>query len=243
MDYFFLTKNSFETRESLTRSGYPRDDDGEARLLTALQEGSIVKGILLKCLRSKAIFAWIVPSKGPDPGGFVVDMLTTAIKWLGYSNLLLKSDNEPAIVALLKDTLRAIRVDVAEAKEEHSLPYDSQANGGVENGIRNLRGMFRSLRGCLQDRLGKQIPLDHPITAWMIMHAASIMTIRHRGTDGRTAWTRVRGRPFGLRRAGFAELCLFKLPMHGPRALARGNSSDRWERGVFLGYGIEANSY
>ena len=31
--------------------------------------------------------------------------------------------------------------------------------------------------------------------------------------------------------------------MRGPRALARGNSSDRWERGVFLGYGTEANSY
>ena len=112
MDYFFLTKDSLETRESLTRSGYARSAEGEAQLLSALQEGDVVKGILLKDLKSKAIFAWVVPSEGCDPNGFVVDRLSTAIKWLGYTNLLLKSDNEPAILALLRDTLRAIRVDV-----------------------------------------------------------------------------------------------------------------------------------
>ena len=181
MDYFFLTKDSLETRESLTRSGYPRSAEGEAQLLNDIQEGVVVKGILLKDLKSKAIFAWLVPCKGCDANGFVVDRLSTAIKWLGYTNLLVKSDNEPAILALLRDTLRAIRVDVDEAKEEHSLPYDSQANGGVENGIRNMRGMFRSIRCCLEDRLGKKFPLNHPVMAWMVMHAASIMTIRHRG--------------------------------------------------------------
>ena len=69
------------------------------------------------------------------------------------------------------------------------------------------------------------------------------MTVRHRGSDGRTAWLRVRGRPFGLRRAGFGELCQFKLPMKGPRAQLRGNTGDRWEKGVFLGYSHDSNTY
>ena len=243
MDYFFLTKDSVDTRESLSRTGFARDPDGDARLEAAIVEGTIVKCIILKDLKSKCMFAWVVPQKGRDASGFVVDLLSSAIKWLGYSNVLLKSDNEPAVLSVLRDTLRAIRVEVGEAKEEHCLAYDSQANGAVENGIRNLRGMLRSIRGCLEDRLGKRFPVNHPILTWMVPHAAAIMTMRHRGSDGRTAWMRVRGRPFGLRRAGFAELCLFKLPTKGPRAHARGNVADRWERGLFLGYSHDANTY
>ncbi len=86
MDYFFLTKDSLETRESLTRSGFARDADGEAKLLAALEERAVVNEILLKDLKSKAIFAWVLPSKGCDPNDFAVDMLAAAIKWLGYSN-------------------------------------------------------------------------------------------------------------------------------------------------------------
>jgi len=243
MDYFFLTKDSVETRDSMSKLDFARDPEGDEKLEKAIGDGTIVKCLLLKDMKSKAMFAWVVPNKGRDMTGFVVDQLTTAIKWLGYTNLVLKSDNEPAVLALLRDTLRAIRINVDAAKEEHSMAYDSQANGGVENGIRNLRGMLRSIRCCLEDRLGRRFPVDHPVLAWMVSHAASIMTIRHKGVDGRTAWMRVRGRPFGLRRAGFGELCQFKLPMRGPRALARGNTADRWEKGVFLGYSADANTY
>ena len=177
MDYFFLTKDDIETRESLSRNGFARDPDGDAKLEAAIADGTIVKCIILKDLKSKCIFAWVVPQKGRDAAGFVVDTLASAIKWLGYNNVLLKSDNEPAVLAVLRDTLRAIRVDVDEAKEEHCLPYDSQANGGVENGIRNLRGMLRSLRGCLEDRLGRKFPIEHPPMAWLVSHAAAVMTV------------------------------------------------------------------
>ena len=228
MDYFFLTKDNVETRQSLVKLDFAMDPEGEAKLQSAVSDGSIVKCLLLKDLKSKAIFAWTIPNKGHDATGFVVDQLTVAVKWLGYTNLVLKTDNEPAILALLRDTLRAIRINVDAAKEEHSMPYDSQANGGVENGIRNLRGMLRSIRSCLEDRVGRRFPVEHPVLSWLVSHAASIMTIRHKGADGRTAWMRVRGRPFGLRRAGFGEVCQFKLPMRGPRALARGNTADRW---------------
>ncbi len=110
----------------MTKLEFARDPEGDEKLEAAIGDGTIVKCLLLKDLKSKAIFAWVIPNKGRDSTGFVVDQLTVAVKWLGYTNLVLKSDNEPAILALLRDTLRAIRVNVDAAKEEHSMPYDSQ---------------------------------------------------------------------------------------------------------------------
>ena len=46
---------------------------------------------------------------------------------LGYNKVLMKSDNDPAIVKLLKESLATIKVEDLEASEEHPLPYDSQA--------------------------------------------------------------------------------------------------------------------
>jgi len=165
MDYFFITEDSIETRESLARLGYSQDPEGEARLVAAVADRKMVKGLLLKDTKSKMLFAWLVEHKGHDETGYIVDQLTTAIKFLGYNNLLLKSDNEPAILALLRDTLKAIRIDVDAAKEEHPTPYDSLANGSVENGIRNLKGIIRTLRCCLEARIGKRFPVDHPAIA------------------------------------------------------------------------------
>ena len=55
------------------------------------------------------------------------------IKWLGYSKVVLKSDNEPAIVKLLTEALRELRISgLLEVLEKHPPEYDPQANGSAE---------------------------------------------------------------------------------------------------------------
>ena len=42
------------------------------------------------------------------------------VKWVGYSNITLKSDNEPAIVKLLSESFREMRIHGLEhIMEEH----------------------------------------------------------------------------------------------------------------------------
>ena len=48
--------------------------------------------------------------KGIDEKRFSVDMVVEDVLWLGYSKVLLKSDNEPAIVKLLKESLATLKV-------------------------------------------------------------------------------------------------------------------------------------
>ena len=57
------------------------------------------------------------------------------VRGLGYSKLILKSDNEPAIVKLLSEALRALRIEGAASApvlmQEHSPEYD---HGRVRRG-------------------------------------------------------------------------------------------------------------
>ena len=54
-----------------------------------------------------------------------------SVLWHGYSRVILKSDNEPAIMKLLQEALGALKVKgIDQATEEHPPPYDPQANWG-----------------------------------------------------------------------------------------------------------------
>ena len=106
------------------------------------------------------------PRKGVDPKRFAVDVLVEDILWLGYNEVVLKTDNEKAIVKLFEQTLAACKVaGVGQVAEEHPPPYDSQANGAVENAVKQIRGRVRTMVLCLEKRLGKRIPPRHPVMA------------------------------------------------------------------------------
>ena len=192
--------------------------------------------------KSKAVFAHVVPAKGIDEKGFSVDALVSDVKWLGYTKVTLKSDNEPAIVKLLQEALRELRVQgLEQTLEEHSPEYDPQANGSAEVGVKLLKGHFRTVRSCIESRLGHRIPVRHPLIAWMIRHAASLITWCAKGHDGQTAYQRVRSRQFKTRLMTFGEVCRFKVRSQEPTS----NHADgrRWHSGVFVGIDRRTSQY
>ena len=81
--------------------------------------------------------------KGVELNIFAVDCLVGDILWVVYTRVLLKSDNEKAIVKLLVEALRELRVNgLEQAISEHSPEYDPQANGMAEEAIKSWKGMF-----------------------------------------------------------------------------------------------------
>ena len=80
----------------------------------------VLKVLVVRDMRSKAIFAHAVTAKGADIDGFAVQCVVEDVLWLGYSRVILMSDNEPAIVRLLKESLKSLRVEgLEQAGEEH----------------------------------------------------------------------------------------------------------------------------
>ena len=84
--------------------------------------------------------------------------------------MILKSDNEPSILALRK-TIRQALPEI-EVLEENSPPGDHQANGLAEAGVREVKRQMRAIRFSTEEQLHQRIPDDHPVLAWLPRLAA-----------------------------------------------------------------------
>ena len=219
---------------------------GEGAVEDARKHGEITKCIIVRCWESKTIFAHVVPCKGHDEEAYVANLLTDDIAWLGYSTMIMKADNENAIQAIVTAVIARVRARMGGSvtvRREEPPAYDSQANGGTEVGVRNVRGLFRTLKLCTESRINQHIPAGHPITAWLLGHTCMLLNARARGPDGLTAWQRIKGREFGQKLMGFLEAVLWKLPVKGPVSAPHGNMGARFMEGIFLGYSRTSNVY
>ena len=90
------------------------DEAGSPVPRDAVRAGAKVSLTLLVAKDSlgKAAFAHVVPQKGVDPAHYSVDALVKDIAWLGYTRLSLRSDNEPAILQLLRHALIKARLQI-----------------------------------------------------------------------------------------------------------------------------------
>ena len=103
---------------------------------------------------SKALFAHAVPQKGVDEKKYVVDMLVNDILWLGYSRVIIRSDNEPAIAKVVAETLEALKVSgLDQAAAEGSVPYDPQTNGDAEAAVGVLKNSICTFRMSLERQI------------------------------------------------------------------------------------------
>ena len=172
-DYCFISKDGVHTRDEW--KAMPEDAAG-------------VKVLVAREITTKCTFAHVVKCKGLDDERFAVDCLVRDVEWLGFSRIMLRSDNERAIVALLKESLKAIRVEVdgiEQVAEEHPPEYDPQANGAVENAVGGFKGLMRTYHLALEARIGHRIPPDHPIVTWLVQHTTFLMDVRIKSDDGK----------------------------------------------------------
>ena len=73
-DYMFVGKRrTYEREEEL-------EEDDKA--------DGVLKVIVVRCFKSKALFAHAVPAKGVDEAGYVVDCIVQDVLWLGYSKVI-----------------------------------------------------------------------------------------------------------------------------------------------------------
>ena len=123
----------------------------------AAGEGAI-KILVARDGKSKAVFAHVVPMKGVDEAGFAVGVPVDDVKWLGYMKIALKIDNEKPIVRLLTKAFREPRIQgLDQCLEEHPPEYDPQSNGSAETGVNLVKGHIRTLKSCLESKIGYKI--------------------------------------------------------------------------------------
>ena len=159
----------------------------------------------VKDCRSKMTWSTAVPAKGPDP--FVVNFLLACINETGYRRLILKSDNEPAIIALKRET-KAQTKD-CEIVLQEAPTGDHSANGAIEVAVRDQKRQVRALLSELEEHYGK-IEDTHPILTWLSRHAAFCLSRFAIKDDGKTPHQHLTGRKWNRPMVTFGEKIYFR---------------------------------
>ncbi len=99
--------------------------------------------------RRRLYKAVVVASKGAD--AYAVTQLEDFVKSLGVRKVIIKSDQEPAILSLKTKLQELGDIDVL---LEESPVHESKTNGEVENVVRQIQGQTRILRSPWESRYG-----------------------------------------------------------------------------------------
>ena len=176
-----------------------------------------------------AVLAHVVPRKGTE-FAWVASQLERDVKRFGYhGRLVVKTDQEPAILDLMRNLAR--RRAQAPTIIEKSKAYDSQSNGRAENAVRRVEEQVRTMKLALEAAVGTPLDVHHPAFAWLVEHAADIVTKCAVGRDGRTPYERIKGKRYHgqLLEFGRAVRVKFQGKLQG------GLMKARWCAGVWLG--------
>ena len=114
--------------------------------------------------RSKADWTHPVPSKGTaDP--YPAKAVAKDLEMTGYKRVILKSDQEPSIVAVLREAANLWKGEVV---PEGSPKGESKSNGEVERAVQNMQGLARTLKEAIEIKTKCEIPSRHPVLAWLV---------------------------------------------------------------------------
>ena len=119
--------------------------------------------VVVKDRKTRIVRARLVPQKGVN--GYAVKVVSGIVERLGHLKIILKSDQEPAMLAL-KDAVRSEnRIDIV---MEESPEYESKSNGEVERAIQTVQGQLRAMKDRLESRYNQRIGGEHPCVPSMV---------------------------------------------------------------------------
>ena len=176
--------------------------------------------------KSGTIFAHMVVRKGDDP--YAVKRLSNELNRLGYGKIILKSDQEPAILKLKREVINQHTIEIV---PEDSEAYEHQTNGLVENANKRVAQQVRTMKCALEARYGGVISSSHCIIPWMIRYAANILSCYKQGSDGLTAYERLKGKKFIRASAEFGECILYAQA----GSAGTNKMESRWRQAMFMG--------
>ena len=182
--------------------------------------------LVLKTRNTQVVAASVVPVKGAHAHS--VDLIVKFLKFVGERKVILKSDQEPAILALKDAVMAHSEFNVS---GEESAVGDHSGNGAIEQAVQRVQGQTRVLKEALPARYDFKVDPAHVCLPWLIRHAAAVITRFQVGQDGRTGFQRLRGRPFRRDIAEFGECVLYLIL----DSVGEEKYNSRWRTGVFLG--------
>ena len=202
--------------------------------------------LVVKDVCSGALAAHAVPYKGGNDEWVVEQVNRDMVKWGIRGDVILRTDQEDALRDLANQVHRVRQLDGSGRQtnvrtfEELSPVGESQSNGAIEAGVKNIEGMVRTLKYDLEEKLQIKVNIHSPLFHWLIEHAADLHTKYAIGReDGMTAWERLKGKKCSAEVHDFASRIMHRVP----GKTKGGEMSYRWLEGVWLGNRWESSEH
>jgi len=179
-DYMYMKEDEKERKKrKADNKGEEYEDDGMPILVMKEKPGGWIT-------------AHVMPEKGVHP--YSVKRVNQTMKLLGYKKIILRTDQEPSILALKSRVKEEWAGDLI---AEESPVGESESNGVAERAVQEVQGMIRTVKEGLESRLGSRLTGNEPVAIWLITHSGQLVNRYKVGEDGRTAWQRIKGKnPF-----------------------------------------------
>ena len=142
-----------------------------------------------------------VPAKGGVCNGmnvlqYLASELRRLVAFLGYSQIILKSDPEPTCLALQNEVKR-LRLGMGLRTVCQQVPEGShQSNGGAEMCVNTVRQVAGSILSFYESKTGQKIASDRPLHSWALRHSAFLLNRFQVRPGGLTAFESAVGRPY-----------------------------------------------
>ena len=169
--------------------------------------------LVMKEITTGMMMAMIVPRKGIGARDeeWIHRRLSQFINGFGFKKILLRSDNENAILALRKKIADGC---TAQVLEEDSIKGESQTNGLAEVGVRIVEGIMRTLIIDVEVKTKTKVGDSSVVMAWLAEHACTVYNRCTVMSDGRTPWQKAYGKASSLSLVPFGERVLEEAEEH-----------------------------
>ncbi|CAE7846389.1 GIP, partial [Symbiodinium necroappetens] len=181
-----------------------------------------------------ATFSYLV-TKGVN--NYAVHVMSEALKFAGRQRVLIMSDGEPAIRALIDTVARQAgkETQVQHAPKETHGP----SNGAAERAILEVARQARTLVHALETRYpGYQLKGDSEVFPWVIRHSGWLITRFLIKADGRTPYERLKGREYKGEIVDPLETVHYKIDKD-----TRGKLDAQTSIGIWLGKTLSADEH
>ena len=148
---------------------------------------------------------------------------------LGYTTVGLRCDQEPAMLKVQELAFKSLNNLGYRVLIDNPPIRDHASNGLVEGSIYRIRRLATVLQCSVEDQVGMEIPVSHPLMSWSFVHASFLLN-RLQVKGGMTPFEIWPGRQYVGKLAEFGEPVLaYTYVAPGPKGGAR------WQEGIFVG--------
>ena len=188
--------------------------DGNPIVSMDYQDLNETSGVSQKVLIGKdedngMVFGHYIKCKGLKDE-WLLKQIVRDIQELGRSDIILKTDGEPAIVAV-QNAVQAMRK--ASTVPRNPPAYNPQSNGPCEKAVQDVTAQMRAIVIGLEARLGVTLVEGSAVFQWALEHATFLLNHFNVGKDGMTPYERLTKRKWNRPLVEFGEMILAKMAL------------------------------